>query len=697
MSFYDLTKINVKLANKNCLHILIGMLPSENYENIADCIKILIENGCDPNMPNEKSQTPFFSLLRIQHKLKDQNDLVDFFLKNSSIDVYTYSKKNAFKEMFEEKNPGKSLPAKIDKTVDSDFMLSLLRASNETEFQVNFKLFKELANQKQNDAADENKANSYAEDCATFMYTAAQNGLENVVELLVEDGVDVNKRAANCEGKNPPVFLACASGYYRILEIILKAKIKPETVHNKRNLLHEVCRHFGMDPSSNPRVNFQNCFNLVINHCDVNQKDEQGCTPLHYAVRYRNDEAVKSLLQKSSYVGTKNIFGETPTDDMNREAFEDFLDDCISTNVRKTGDEEHKIFMNYNFLKAPAASKNEEEFRPEIAPLQNIADNSDLRPLILHPVLSSFLYLKWSKLSKLFYGNLIMFSIFMVSLIIYIVLCQSIAPKERNDDGWYCLFYILSVISLIVLMLREMFQMILSFKNYIKSPINWFEIVLIILGWTVLIQSSSDEPDTHQRILRAVTILFAAYEFLQLVGTLPILSVSTHMVSESIWSTSSPSITRFYFLFQVILKRVSITFLKSIGLYSILLLAFALCFYTLFGGKHAEEMVEKAAANLTESGESKSCCDHDNDGDAFNSFGYPGIAIIKTFVMLTGEFDASSLDLDRNGASYCIIFLLFVFLVTIVLFNLLNALAVDDTHVRCRTFSSFYLLFIFFL
>lgn len=59
----------------------------------------------------------------------------------------------------------------------------------------------------------------------------------------------------------------------------------------------------------------------------------------------------------------------------------------------------------------------------------------------------------------------------------------------------------------------------------------------------------------------------------------------------------------------------------------------------------------------------------------------PGIAIIKTFVMLTGEFDASSLDLDRNGISYCIIFLLFVFLVTIVLFNLLNALAVDDTQV----------------
>lgn len=48
--------------------------------------------------------------------------------------------------------------------------------------------------------------------------------------------------------------------------------------------------------------------------------------------------------------------------------------------------------------------------------------------------------------------------------------------------------------------------------------------------------------------------------------------------------------------------------------------------------------------------------------------------------MLTGEFDAASLGLDENNASYSIIFLLFVFLMTIVLFNLLNALAIDDTH-----------------
>lgn len=519
----------MKYGNKNCLHILTDLLPSDNYDNIAECIKILLLNGCDPNMPNEKSRTPFYSLLRVQPKLKNPNDLVNFFLENSSVDISTY-KHDEMKRMFEKQNPGKKLPDQVQKTVDSDYMLSLLRAKKETEFEINFKLFKDIATKKQAASANED-GKPIAEDCAKFLYTAVQNGMENAVELLVSEGVDVNKTPADSSNLRPPAFLACALGYHRILEMILKSDPKPVTVFNNKSLLHEVCHHFGTDSSSNRSVDFQKCFHLVLDHCDVNQKDDQGCNPLHYAVRYRNDEAVKDLLKRSCYVGSKNVFGETPIDDINREVFEEFLDECISTNVRRSGDEEHEISIDFNFLMAPKPSKAGDEFRQEIAPLQDIAENSELRPLILHPVLSSFLYLKWSKLSLLFYGNLLLFSTFMVSLIIYIVLCQSIPANERNDSVIYCFFYLLSMFSIIILMLREIFQCILSVKHYIRSPINWFEIVLIILGWSVLLQPH-EEPtnDAHHRILRAVTILFAAYEFLQLVGTLPILSVSTHMV-----------------------------------------------------------------------------------------------------------------------------------------------------------------------
>lgn len=48
--------------------------------------------------------------------------------------------------------------------------------------------------------------------------------------------------------------------------------------------------------------------------------------------------------------------------------------------------------------------------------------------------------------------------------------------------------------------------------------------------------------------------------------------------------------------------------------------------------------------------------------------------------MLTGELEFG--DLKIHQTSNYIIFVIFVFLITIVLFNLLNALAVSDTQVN---------------
>lgn len=370
----------------------------------------------------------------------------------------------------------------------------------------------------------------------------------------------------------------------------------------------------------------------------------------------------------------------------------------------------------------------------------------------------------------------------MTTFIIFIVLCQSVPHNERAEHPTFQIFKILSYVQLIILMIREFLQCFLSYRHYFSSLMNWFEIALITLAWIVFLLSENfDHQD--QRILRAVLILFSAFEFLQIVGTLPILSISTHMV---------------------MLKRVSITFLKSIAFYSILLLSFGLCFFMLFGDSHEdgnapnETMILPPAMDMDDimSNESFTTAQDVPDkpeGSDFANFRYPGIAIVRVFVMLTGkleilsiaslfciiscifylhqfcfkfvafllsffcvilllfkkfssffsiiflmifdcllcnffcinfrfifyinfcftfemnfllqffyalcinflklsilhiqlinsnfstigEFDAT--DLDLNSSVYCIIFTLFVFLVTIVLFNLLNALAVSDT------------------
>lgn len=90
------------------------------------------------------------------------------------------------------------------------------------------------------------------------------------------------------------------------------------------------------------------------------------------------------------------------------------------------------------------------------------------------------------------------------------------------------------------------------------------------------------------------------------------------------------------------------------------MIAFALCFYILLVGDENAE---------------------GDDDDEFNKFVHPGIAIIKTVVMLTGEFDAASIDFQRNISSY-FIFVIFVFLISTVMFNVLTGLAISDIQVR---------------
>lgn len=671
LNFYEKSKINVTFEDRNSLHLLLSIFENNSkqkeFQKVCECIKILLTAGCDPNMPDADSRTPFFMLLRSKARLEPDlyKDLVEFFTEKTAIDVYTYKSEEMIQML---KLQRLEIPEKVEKVIDATFLRNCIDANFESDFIEYFPDFKDqfgLECTSNNDGAtgsdredaamlqNNNHASKtvgcYPEDylssCATFLIEATKNGMYNLVEFLLGQGVDINHHS---RFEKPAAFYACSRGYHEILELFVnhtnaQKSFDLEVNYEDKNLLHEVCSHFGFtaeaeaDNERGDKQNYQKCFDLLLScsEIDINKQDELGLTPLYYAIRYKNDEATKALLKKC-YVGGRNIFDKAQIHHINKETFEQFLNECITVEVLESTGEQN-ITIDFSFLVAP--EEKGREFFEEIVPLEDIANNTELRPLILHPVLSAFLYLKWKKLSILFYTNLLFFFFFMVFFTTHIVLHKSDA------------LFGLSVACLILMMMKEAMQCFLSHKNYFKSSMNWFELILIGLIWIVLLDAQF--KSVHDglgelvgvktlRVIRAVTILCCSYEFLILFGDLPNFSVSTHMV---------------------ILKRVFITFLKSIGLYSILLIGFAFCFYTLFG----------------EDGEEKESSDGENDDEAdFHRFKYPGFAIIKTIVMFSGELEASSLKLKDNDAFYSIIFLLFVFLISIVLLNLLNGLSVSD-------------------
>jgi len=165
--------------------------------------------------------------------------------------------------------------------------------------------------------------------------------------------------------------------------------------------------------------------------------------------------------------------------------------------------------------------------------------------------------------------------------------------------------------------------------DYIKRKENWLELLLIVVTFTscsgIVV---SIEANKH---LFVFAILLGWLELVLILGRLPVLSVQTEM-----------------------LKKVSLTFLRYMAGYIVLILAFAISFYILF--KENEE------------------------GDEVVLFANPFISLVKTIVMFAGEFDVSDLPFDTLPGTSHVIFMLFVFFVAIVLLNLLNGLAVGDTR-----------------
>ncbi|GJQ64922.1 putative ion transport protein [Trypoxylus dichotomus] len=118
--------------------------------------------------------------------------------------------------------------------------------------------------------------------------------------------------------------------------------------------------------------------------------------------------------------------------------------------------------------------------------------------------------------------------------------------------------------------------------------------------------------------------------------------------------------------YMIMLRTVAKNFLFFLLWYAILIFAFALGFYVLYNKNGSEQ-------NFTNS------TNVEDDNQPF--FDELGLTVIKTIVMLTGEFDASSINFNTFWNR--IIFLLFVFLNSIVLFNLLNGLAISDIqHIK---------------
>ena len=170
--------------------------------------------------------------------------------------------------------------------------------------------------------------------------------------------------------------------------------------------------------------------------------------------------------------------------------------------------------------------------------------------LMEHPVMETFLTLKYELMRPLFVMNFVLFILFtllLTSLTLMMTFQGESCAKYHAESTWYnCedsdethhaaeafkVLYALTCTMLSVLILREVVQMIQCGIRYILDMENWIEWAIFAIAITYLtkLQATTDTFDDAVTRWAAVAVLLAWFELTLLLGRLPGIGIYVYMV-----------------------------------------------------------------------------------------------------------------------------------------------------------------------
>ncbi|XP_050091445.1 transient receptor potential cation channel protein painless-like [Anopheles aquasalis] len=606
--------IDQKFEDRTALFLLFEKLSGDNYEKVFECIKLLLSHGANINATNQNDVSPIQMLA-----MKNENwrkDILEYCFNNHyGINVDFRNQKA--RKLIEKNFPDVTIPHYDMENITVEVLKSKLLASVEEDFLEVFRKFGAQTGA----LAD----NDFKDLFSLAVYHVKLEAAKMLVEPKMNNGMlpDASLLLSGLLAK------CCNRGNVDMLQWLLSIIPKNEIgLINEDALLSLLVKQIDVSKDKNKCPYFK-IMKLLLEdgRIDIDKPDSTTKrTALHYAVKYKIDHAQQLLLAKGTSVSVEDMFSELPISDMDPFLLEKHLDSCVSSNDRKPGDDDYEVKIDLANFVPPAPSANYLDY--EMLPILHMAQQSDMKHLLRHPVISSLLLLKWFKLKMFFYANLLVCSLFFVTFIFYVVFWHG-----RDDILAKWTFYGLSLFLHLCLILRELFQILLNMQMYVRSAENYMEIALIVgaalVLWFNLIE-------VYRQVISALVIIMIAFELTLLIGTLPRLSITTYVV---------------------MLKTVSKNFLKCLGLFSILLFAFVFSFYTLFRESDYRQPTDTSHAHV------------------FNKFHNISLAFIKVAAMMIGELEASNFEFnDFNW----IVFALFLFFVPLVLNSLINGLAISD-------------------
>ncbi|XP_063922923.1 transient receptor potential cation channel protein painless-like [Zophobas morio] len=381
--------------------------------NFFECVELLLEAGVDINKPD------FCGKTAVEHVafLYKRNSQEEIKIKLEQLIVKLKEKGVLWEILDEETKNIIKMPTKSEeKHIDDDTINQLfcwIGKENIKEF-VKFRNIRNFAN------------------CSNGEYTLLQFACKRsekmhvVVKFLLDHNADPNKVTELYPFK--PAEIAARKKHEQSFQEILKNKnleitqemfnhfVQWRTVGVKRKLFEMFLESNNLEPSLTCKFS--------------------GNTPLHYAVRFSHRKAIQKILKHpKNMLDVTNDAGKVVLDVMRVDDLKAHFDACLVLDTYNDfGSDDYKMHLRFKSLVSDSSGQID-----EMKIISKIAKNRNLCELLSHPLVNTFLELKWSKVAFYYWLVLVLqFFLFTALSSCFYLLCE-----VPSTNFWLCVFFIL--------------------------------------------------------------------------------------------------------------------------------------------------------------------------------------------------------------------------------------------------------------
>ncbi|KAG7153305.1 Transient receptor potential channel pyrexia-like 3 [Homarus americanus] len=468
-----------------------------------------------------------------------------------------------------------------------------------------------------------------------------QERLQEILQKFLDADVEVNSKNEQDES---PLFLVASFQPPNIVEFLLSKRVRadPTVVTKKGETVLHGASIKGCASSLTHLLKTGRISHLIT------KLDQDGKAPFYYAVGSNSFECCEVLLNHGDHLTTMLLDDDSRCSYLlkNLPSATELLERQFNARIAVTRNHEDcSISFDYTGILPPEEGENLSNNRKIQSSLIDDLNNTGSENLLKHPLIETFLGLKWNKIRFLFYTKLSLFLIFLLIHTIYVVRVYTKGSKIKEDFFSYLMFSSSHMFMYLLIVFLEVIITLGNLKMYLKHMETLTKAIALISSAYVVFSNASyvkiksnvianltseytKENETREslsmdRQIAAVSVFFGWTELMMMFGRLPSLGSNILMFAHIAKST-----------------------IKFIVTFAALLIGFSTSFMVLF---YNNELFKKFWKSL-----------------------------MKTLTMTIGEVDYNDLvDTHTDYISY-IMLVAFIFLVCILMANFLVGLAVDN-------------------